>query len=191
LKRVLLITACAALAAACTPQKPKAPAAAAGAAAKFDTDLPMAEFMDHVVDPGAFMYWKGSGSYTDMKGEHSNAPTTEEGWETLVSGATIVMEAGNLLQLEGRGRAPLDHWNAYAQRLTAQGKTARAAADKHDEKAVFEEGAKLYQVCVDCHEEYVIQPMIKANGPAKGNPLPDFPADVKAKMAAYAAAHKQ
>ena len=34
-------------------------------------------------------------------------------------------------------------------------------------------------------EEYVIQPQIKANGPAKGNPLPDWPADVKAKQQAY------
>lgn len=172
MKRVITVAACVALVAACSPQKPK-PAAGA---VKFNTDLPMTELMGHVVDPGAFMYWKGSGTMVDEKGEHDLSPTTEEGWETVISGATIVMEAGNLLQMEGRRRAPEDHWIKYAQQLTAQGKVAREAAIKHDKNGVFEEGAKLYQVCVDCHEEYVIQPDIKANGPAKGNPLPALPA---------------
>jgi hypothetical protein len=186
LKRLFLFAAAAALLAGC---QQKAAQPAAGVGPKFDTDLPTAELMGHVVDPGSFMYWKGGGTIVDATGEHVQVPKDEAGWESLVSGATIVMEAGNLLQLPGRVRAPEADWYKFAQRLTAQGKIAREAAEKHDIEAVYTEGAKLYQVCVDCHEEYVIQPSIKANGPAKGNPLPDFPADMKAKMEAYANAH--
>ena len=160
---------------ACSPQKP-APKTAEAAAAKFNTDLPMSEFMGHVLDPAAFMYWKASGTEVTTKGERDLSPTTDEGWEVPVSGATILMEAGNMLQLPGRVRAPEADWNRYAQMLTARAAIARAAAEKHDKKAVFEEGGKVYEVCVACHEQFVIQPDLKANGPAKGDPLPPLPA---------------
>jgi hypothetical protein len=190
LKRIITMAAVAVLLTACN-QKPAAPAAPAAGATKFDTNLNVTEIMGHMVDPGAFMYWKTTGEEETVAGIKSLAPTTEEGWETMVSGATIVAEAGNALQLPGRARAPEADWNRYAQQLTAQALVARAAADKHDPKAVFDEGAKLYQVCVACHKQYVIDPIIaenNKNGWPATNPLPDWPADVKAKQKAYEAA---
>jgi len=187
LKRIITMTALAVLLTACN-QKPAAPAAGA---TKFDTNLNVKEIMGHMVDPGSFMYWKTTGEEETADGVKSLAPTTEEGWETMVSGATIVAEAGNALQLPGRARAPEADWNRYAQQLTAQALVARAAADKHDPKAVFDEGAKLYQVCVACHKQYIIDPMIaenNKNGWPKTDPLPDWPADVKKKQEAYEAA---
>ena len=133
----------------------------------------MTEYMGHVVDPAAFMYWKGSGTVIDEKGEHDLSPTSDEGWGVLVTGASILVEAGNTLQLQHRVRAPEAEWNKYAKLLSERAMIARAAAEKHDKAAVFEEGAKVYEVCVACHEQFVIQPDIKANGPAKGDPLPE------------------
>lgn len=159
---------------ACTPTPP-GKSAKATAEAKFNTDLPMTEFMGHFVDPAAFMYWKGSGTEVTEKGERDLSPTTDEGWDVLVNGATMLMEAGNALQLPGRTRAPEADWNRYAQMLTDRALIARAAAEKHDKKAVFDEGGRVYEVCVACHEQFVIQPELKANGPAKGNPLPSLP----------------
>jgi hypothetical protein len=171
-KSLFAVAACAALLTACSPGKPAAPKAGEP---KFNTDLPMTEYMGHFVDPAAFMYWKGSGTMIDEKGEHDLSPTTDEGWDVLVTGATILVEAGNTLQLPGRARAPEADWNKYAQLLTERALIARAAAEKHDKKAVFDEGGRVYEVCVACHEQFVIQPDIKANGPAKGNPLPAIP----------------
>jgi hypothetical protein len=159
--------------AGCQPNKAAKPAAGP---VKFNTDLPMTEIMGHVVDPAAFMYWKNSGTMVDAKGEHDLSPTTDEGWDVLVSGASILMEAGNVLQLEGRVREPAADWNKYAQLLTERAKAARVAAEKHDKNGTYAEGAKVYEVCVACHEQFVIQPEIKANGPAKGEPLPELPA---------------
>lgn len=173
MRRMIVLAACAAALSACAPQA-KAPAKGA-AEPKFSTDLPMTEYMGHVVDPAAFMYWKGSGTEVTEKGERDLSPTTDEGWDVLVSGATILVEAGNTLQLPHRTREPVADWNKYAQMLSARAMTARAAAEKRDKAAVFEEGAKLYEVCVACHEQFVIQPEIKANGPAQGDPLPDVP----------------
>lgn len=188
MKRLLILAACAALPTAflfgCSPQKPAAPASLA----KYNTDaLDMKEFMGHVVDPASFAYWKGSGTEETSKGTKDLAPTTDEGWESLETAAAVLIEAGNALQLPGRPRAPEADFDKFAQQLTAEAVLAKAAAEKHDAKGVYDEGAKVYLICTACHKEYVIDPGIKANGPAPGNPLPDWPADIKAKQKAYAA----
>ncbi|MEO8115580.1 MAG: hypothetical protein ABI655_14430 [Phenylobacterium sp.] len=178
--RYLPLAAVAALLVGCSPQKPPAPAAPPTASqAKYNTDLPMAELMGHVVDPAAFTYWRGSGVELTAKGERNLSPTTQEGWETLENGAATLIEAGNLLQLPGRTRAPEADWNRYAQRLTAQAIIAKAAAEKHDKQGVFDEGGRLYEVCTACHKQFVIDPNLKANGYPVGAPLPPWPKDLK------------
>jgi hypothetical protein len=186
LKALFVATACVALLCACSKPTSSTNTTAQAVQPKYNTDLAMDEFMGHVVDPAAFVYWKGAGTEETAKGTRNLAPTTEEGWEALESGAATLIEAGNMLQLPGRPRAPEKDWDGFAQQLTALAIPAKAAAEKHDAKGVYDYGAKIYQVCTACHEEYVIQPQLKANGPAKGNPLPDWPADVKAKQAKYA-----
>jgi hypothetical protein len=188
LRRIFVTAACAATLCACSPHKATAPAAPAAPAPKYNIDLPMDELMGHVVDPASFVYWSGSGTEETAKGTRSLAPTTEEGWERLENGAAVLIEAGNLLQLPGRPRAPIADWDRYAQQLTATAVQAKAAAEKHDEKGVYDVGARIYQVCTACHEEYVIQPGLKANGRPQGT-LPDWPADVKAKQEQYQEKH--
>ena len=187
MKRLLIAVGCVALLAACN-QKPAAPA---GPQPKFDVaSLDLPEFMDHVVDPASFAYWKGSGTEETAQGTKHLAPTSEEGWESLESAAAALIEAGNALQLPGRereikGYAPKADWYKWAQALTAEAVKAKAVAEKHDADGVYKEGAALYQICTNCHEEYKIQPDIREHGPAQGNPLPDWPSDVKAKQQAY------
>lgn len=182
LKRLVTFAACAALLAACSPQKPAAPVSMA----KYNTDaLPMTEFMGHVVDPASFAYWKGSGTEETAKGTKDLTPTTEEGWEAMETAAAVLIEAGNALQLPTRPRAPEADWDKFSQQLTAEAVLAKAAAGKHDKNGVYAEGAKIYLICTACHKEYVIDPGIKANGPAQGNPLPDWPADIAAKQKTY------
>ncbi|MFL5296964.1 MAG: hypothetical protein ACJ798_11340 [Phenylobacterium sp.] len=182
MKRLLVLSACALALAACQPQKPAEPAP------KFDvTTLDIPEFMGHVVDPAAFTYWKGSGTEETAQGTKQLAPTTEEGWETLESGAAALIEAGNDLQLPGRPRevpkyATKADWMKFAQQLTAEAVLAKAAAAKHDANGVYVEGAKLYEICTACHKVYIIDPMLRSGGRPVGTPLPDWPADVKAKQ---------
>ncbi|MFI4966079.1 MAG: hypothetical protein ACHP9T_12020 [Caulobacterales bacterium] len=186
MKRLATLAACAAvpigLLIACSPHKPAAPASLA----KYNTDaLDMKEFMGHVVDPASFAYWKGSGTEETAKGTTDLTPTTDAGWEGMETAAAVLIEAGNALQLPGRPRAPEADFDRFAQQLTAEAVLAKAAAANHDKAGVYSEGAKIYLICTACHKEYVIDPGIKANGPAPGNPLPDWPADIKAKQQAY------
>jgi hypothetical protein len=179
-KPVLTMTACAVLLAACAPPKAPAPAAAA----RFATDLPMTEVMDHVIDPAAFAYWHGSGTEITGSGERDLSPTTEAGWVALENAAAVLIEAGNTLQVPGRPRAPEADWDRYAQALSARAVTAKAAAEKRDKQAVFDEGAKIYEVCTACHRQYVINPMLAdqaRSGAPPSRPLPPWPADLKPK----------
>jgi hypothetical protein len=192
LKRLAILAACAALPLTlvfgCSPQKPAEPASPA----KYNTEaLVLPEFMDHVVDPAAFAYWKGSGTEVSGKGEKDLTPTTDQGWEDMESAAAVLIEAGNALQLPGRPRAPIQipgkpmlpagDFYKFAQQLTAEAVLAKAAAEKHDKDGVYAEGAKLYLICTACHKEYILANNIAATG----TPLPDWPADVKAKQQAF------
>ena len=182
MKSVIAMTVCATLLAACSPQKPAAPVAQA----KFNSSLPMTEFMDHVIDPASFAYWHGSGTEITKAGERDLSPTTEEGWVALENAAATLIEAGNALQVTGRARAPEADWNHFAQDLSARAAEAKDAAEKKDKAAVFADGAKIYEVCTACHKEYVIGPMLAdqaRTGPPPSRPLPPWPADIKPRAA--------
>lgn len=182
MRRVLSIAACALALAAC--HKPEAAKTAAPVTA-FNTDLPMDELMGHVIDPAAWTYWHGSGVEITAKGEKDLSPTTEEGWEELENGAATLIEAGNILQMEGRVRAPEADWDRYAQLLTTRAIAAKAAAEKHDKQGVFDEGGRVYEVCTACHKQFVIDPDLKAKGGAGTATLKPWPKDVEKKIESF------
>lgn len=174
MRPVIAAAACAALVAACSPGKPESAAGAPGA--KFNTDIPMTEFMGHVVDPAAFLYWNNSGYEITEAGERDRYPTTDEGWDVLVTGATTLVEAGNMMQLPHRVREPAAEWNKYAQMMSERALAALAAAEKHDKQAVFDEGGRLYQACVGCHEKFIVEPAEAAGEGEAAAALPGLPA---------------
>ena len=171
MKKFLVLAVCAAALSSCQQQTP---AAKALSQAKFNSELPMTEFMGHFVDPAAFLYWNNSGSEITAEGEKERYPTTDEGWDVLVTGAITLVEAGNALQLPSRVREPVAEWNKYAQLMSERAMIARAAAEKHDKQAVFDAGGRLYEVCVACHEKFIVEPQEKAEGLPKADPLPEI-----------------
>jgi len=184
LKRLVTLAACAALLAACSPQKP-------ADQAKYNTQaLDLKAFMANVVDPNSDALWAASGTEETATGVKDNTPTTEAGWAAMQSQAAVLIEAGNALQLPGRPRAPEADFYKYAQQLTAQAILVKAAVDKRDKDGIYAEGAKLYQVCTACHAEFLINPLLKAGGRPAGT-LNDWPADVVAKQKQYLAEHPE
>lgn len=146
MKRVLLVAAAAAALASCE----KAPSKS-----QYNTSIDVQELMAHVIDPAAFMFWRGSGYEMTEAGERDLSPTTPEGWKTVEDGAAIVAEAGNMLMLPGRARAPEAEWNKLSKLLTERALEAKAAAEKQDKQAMFDTGGRLYEVCVACHQKFI------------------------------------
>src|SRR5436190_24091632 len=162
---LLIAAAAACLLVGCQPAKK------AEEGPKFNVSLPVKEVMGHDIDVGAQKFWCASGDIVTDKGTVSRAPTSEAGWEDAVSGATILAEGGNLLMLPDRARDNGD-WMKFAARLNAEAMIGRAGAEAHDVDKVFESGARIYQVCTDCHQKYLL-PFIdtKTGEPVKGSPL--------------------
>ena len=146
-------TALLALALACTAEPP----AESPSSASFKATVTTRQLMDEVLEPAANVYWESVGSVTDRNGTVDKAPRTPAEWAAVRNAATIVAESGNLLMLEGRARNR-DEWIALARALVDAGERARAAAEARDPKAVFDQGAELYQACVNCHAIYYVGP---------------------------------
>lgn len=109
-----------------------------------------------VVDPAADVLWGSAGFILTVEGEEDLQPTTEEGWHAVRNNATTVAESGNLLMMPGYAVDDGD-WMEYSRGLVDAGIRAREAADAKDAEALFEAGAKLYNVCAACHNRYIIE----------------------------------
>ena len=112
------------------------------------------QLMNWVLDPSADVIWGSAGSVLTEEGEEDLAPTDEEGWAKVRNAAAIVVESGNLLMIPGRSRG--DDWNEFARGMMTMGERAMAAADLQDADALFEVGGQLYNVCVACHQQYML-----------------------------------
>lgn len=123
-------------------------------AAPFHPLLDDHQLMNWVMDPAADVIWGSAGSVLTMEGEQSLAPTTDDGWADVRNAAAVVAESGNLLMLPGRSKGA--DWNEFSRAIVTMGERAIAAAEAHDEESLFEVGGQLYNVCVACHQLYML-----------------------------------
>ncbi len=112
------------------------------------------DFMYWVLEPAADVIWDSAGFILTEDGEVDLQPTTQEGWDAVRNGATVVAEAGNLLMMPGYRVEEAD-WIEYSSGLIAAGLAARAAAEAQDADALFDAGGRVYNVCRACHNKYV------------------------------------
>jgi len=110
--------------------------------------------MELIVDPAADIIWSSAGSIITEAGERDLAPTTGEGWHEVEAAAAVLAEAGNLLMMPGRSAGA--DWNVHASGLIRTGKLAMIAAEQQDADALFDAGGRIYQVCLACHNQYLV-----------------------------------
>lgn len=114
-------------------------------------------FMMWHLEPAADVLWDSAGYILTAEGEQDLQPTTQEGWDVVRNSATVVAESGNLLRMPGYAADDGD-WMEYSAALVGAGEKAREAAMQQDADALFQAGANLYNVCLACHNRYIIQP---------------------------------
>ncbi|MFT3735506.1 MAG: hypothetical protein QM776_10845 [Rhodocyclaceae bacterium] len=177
LHQTLLAVALASLITACSQDK----AATTNTTPAVPSQEPVASFqelMKYVVDPTADDLWNAVSSEITKKGIVETQPRNDEEWEALRRHAFTLIEAGNLLTVEGR---PIVHGNAttsetpeewgpeqiakaFAEQrpqLIANAKLFRdttqhllAAIDARDVKAYSKAGAELDAACEACHVQF-------------------------------------
>ena len=122
------------------------------------TLLSVREVMRHIVNPAAETYWKHTGVIDTEAGSDDRTPTADADWKETVDAAAQVMEAGNLLMLQGRARDPDGPWMKYAQALVDAGAEGMQAAQAKDHDKVFDAGGHIYNACYNCHGKYIPRP---------------------------------
>ena len=111
------------------------------------------EIMHHLVIPNAQIVWGAVGTISTLKGVEERMPKTDDEWFSIESSATTLMEAGNLLMMDGRA-VDAGKWIDRARALRESADTVRQAAKKHDATALFDRGGDLFDSCQGCHFEY-------------------------------------
>jgi hypothetical protein len=120
--------------------------------------LGVKDVMRHIVNPAAEAYWARSGEIDDEKGATDRTPTDDANWKISLDSAAQLVEAGNLLQMEGRARDPNGPWMKYAIQLTNAGLAGMAATQAKDHDKTFNAGSAIYDACFGCHGRYIVRP---------------------------------
>jgi len=116
------------------------------------------DVMRHIVNPAAEAFWARSGEIDDEKGANDRTPKDDENWKISLDSAAQLVEAGNLLQMEGRARDPNGPWMKYAIQLTNAGLAGMAATQAKNHDKTFDAGSAMYDACYGCHGRYIPRP---------------------------------
>ena len=121
-----------------------------------DEHSDMHDLMAHLLTPASEAIWESSGYVITEEGEFSLEPTNEEEWERVLYGAKVITESAYLLNIPSRSKNRKE-WIIFAGLLEDVGERAFEAAENKDVESLFEIGAELYQVCVSCHQVYMVE----------------------------------
>ena len=179
------------VAAACSAGKVEAPAntsattaatPASTSAADFRTTATIKDIMDSVVDPSADYIWDSVSTIVTRKGIDERRPRTDMEWKEVRRRAIALVEATNLLIMDGRKVAKpgeksenpevelgpddiqslidADHASLvkFAHGLHDAGMKALAAIDKKDADALSDSGEAIDEACEQCHLKYWYPP---------------------------------
>jgi hypothetical protein len=168
------------LAQAPAPAKPAAPRAAAPAAPRssFRPVATVKDIMDDIMIPSSENVFNSVSSTAGPTGDVEKVPTTDADWADVRKSARLIVEAGNLLMMEGRHVAPAsaksEHpgvelepaqmdalvaknrakWMQAAQGIVAAGMTALKAIDAKNVMALSDAGGDLDEACENCHVQF-------------------------------------
>lgn len=170
------------IAAACSPTSEPAKPAAGNAAAQFRTTATIKDIMDSIVDPSADYLWDSVATIVTRAGTEERRPRTPEDWKNVRRRAIALIEATNLLVMEGRRVAlpgeqsenpgielgpdemqPLiDADRATfierAHALHDAATKALEAIDKKDVDGLSNSGETIDEACEQCHLKYWYPP---------------------------------
>ncbi len=168
--------------AACAPGSQATQRATAQLASAARQDSPfiitatIKELMDSTIDPSADDIWDSVAVITSKDGVDDKKPHNDEEWKAVRRKAMTLVEATNLLVMDGRHAAPagtrpgegelsppeIDHRIAatrpafvgFAHGLQATALKALEAIDKRDSDALFQAGGEIDAACEACHVTY-------------------------------------
>ena len=159
--------------------------------APFRPTATVQDIMLSIIDPSADVVWESVATIVTYEGTEDRRPRTDEDWQHVRDGAVRLLEATNLLLIEGRpvaapgilsenpeielhpeeieARIKADRatWNRLVGGLYDQALIMLNAVDAKDPDMLFDNGGPLDRACENCHQAYWYPDAI-ANPPVPG-----------------------
>jgi hypothetical protein len=157
-----------------------APAVQTAMPMPFVTTASIRELMSAEVDPAADALWNSVTQSLDAHGEKDRQPRTDEEWDAARHSAITLIEATNLLMMDGRHIAPAgihtasweldptiaqhrlethrEEFAGFAAVLRNAGLQALEAIDARDGPRLFDAGTDIEEACEACHLVYWYPP---------------------------------
>jgi hypothetical protein len=136
------------------------------------------DIMDSMVDPSADVLWESVATIVTAAGTDERQPRTDDDWKNVHRHAVILVEATNLLRMEGRHVAKAKEKSEnpgielepeqmekliaddrqafanFAQKLHDAAMPALKATEARDPKALLDAGEGIDTACENCHLKY-------------------------------------
>lgn len=136
------------------------------------------DIMDSMVDPSADTLWESVATIVSAAGTEERRPKTDEDWANVRRRAVTLMEATNLLVMDGRHVAKPGQKSEnpgielepeemeklinddrtsfvnFAHKLYDSAETALTAIDKKDAQGLLDAGEGIDNACENCHLKY-------------------------------------
>jgi len=145
---LLALCLCAGAAAGCAQPQPEPP--------PFKAANSVLQLMEGPIAHAAEVYWGSVSTIVDEKGITENFPRTNEEWEAVWAAGITIGESGNLLMMSPRAKDEGD-WMKWSSALVDVGVEATKAAESKDPEQVLAAGERVYNVCTQCHVQYIPQ----------------------------------
>jgi hypothetical protein len=171
--------------AACNRTQPPAPSS-------LQPEATIKDIMDSMVDPSADVLWESVATIVSAAGTDERQPRTDDDWKNVHRHAVILVEATNLLKMEGRHVAKpkeksenpgielepeqmeqliKDDRQAFikfAQGLHDAALPALRATEARDPAALLDAGEAIDTACENCHLKYWYPPGTQAEKAKEG-----------------------
>ena len=115
----------------------------------------MLELMDGIVSPASGVVYDSVATIVDKEGVQETRPKNDREWANVAGNAAALIEASELLKMEGRARDQAD-WVTIATAMGTAAAEVRAAAQKQDAEGILAGGESLNNSCDNCHRKYQV-----------------------------------
>jgi hypothetical protein len=127
-------------------------------ASRTPTSAPVAsvkQIMRGIVTPASNAIYNAVSTTVTEKGTTDVVPRNDREWDAVGSGAMALVEAANLLKVDGRARDNSD-WMRMSDAMSKAAMQSYRAAEKKDVDALLASGEVLNNSCDSCHRNYEV-----------------------------------
>lgn len=115
----------------------------------------VAELMDGIVSPAAQVVYDSVGTVVTREGTEETRPKNDREWRRVAGNAASLIEASQLLRVEGRAKDSED-WATIAKAMGDAAAEVHAAAQKQDPEGILAAGERLNNSCDNCHRKFQV-----------------------------------